>query len=1323
MQRFQLPKFGKQVCCVLLSVSLLWSCGLPVYAARSQDVLYASAQTRREAGPGEYFYTQLNDSEKAVYDAIVSQIEELAKDETDPSGVQVVIPKDSGYSPTARPIFAVFRDHPEFFWIDSSNLAWAEGSPAVNDAGDSVFVLDRWDRGQPFFYPGFTSENLQNYRDRLDAKVQEIQQGIPSTATDTVAKLKYLNDWIASNNVYNAQGLSASNFSRCAASGLLSDNDTSTSNDDPVCYGYATAMKVLLDALNIENVYIEGWAYNTNNRPNGEQHAWNYVKLDDGSGLQQWYALDPTWDDPGGASLPARQVYFLVGSNTQTEKNLPGYETFGINHNSSPEKSPAYKEGKFTYPALAAEARNPSADGNVILQKPTGDTTGFQTLQEAMDAAQSGDTLILQNAIQVDHTIVLKDGVTLDLNGQTGGTTPAVAITGTAAPVFRVEAGQSASVINSGKFTAVKLDSSSSTVVENNGSLTLGGNVQFTSVMSPMGGNSVISGNDPLKAPHVRYVALDKTVTAFLVAQPQAPAAGSYSAQDGQTVQDLLDAFPQPVVSMQYYGNSGSLVPLLSTESQLKWELKQSPDGGSATNPIDPLENGAYHFEAQAFDYTISYEVEVSGLTPRPQEITSVTLTGLDAPVAGQALDADAVSDTTGVTVSGVTWDPAHSTADYDTIYTATLTLTAESGYLFASSVTATVNGQSVQLSGQSADTRSVQVTFPATQAQDVLLESIVEPAPITADNGTALSALSLPTQVDLRTSDGQTRKADVIWNRTPVEGTNYQPDLTTQQTFRLSGTVTLPDGVNANGVALTVTIEVTVLEAPVTVQTAAPTAQPEPGHYTANQQVTLTSSTQDAVIYYTLDGTDPVSTSAAQYTGPISLNGAAGKPMTFQIRAVAISPTLGNSPVVTLDYTITLPGEPGGGSSGGDSGSGDSSGGDSGSGDSSSGDSGSGGSSSGDSGSGGSSGSDSGSGGSSGGNSGSGSSSSGDSGSGGSSGGNSGSGGSSNSGSSSTSGNQTVTEKHPDGSATTTVTKPDGTVITTNIDSVGNRTETVTNPDGSMQTTVENIDGSSAVTTVDKTGKTEVKVGLSESAVWNAVTQEKPVKVPTPSLSVTSSVADAPAVTITLPMDGSTTVEIPVKNGTSGTVAVLVKADGTQQILKTSLATTDRVTVSLQDGDTIHLVDNSKSFTDVPSGYWGAEAINFVASRELFSGISAVRFAPEGAMSRAMIVTVLARLNNVDTTAGQTWYDAGAQWAVEHGISDGANLMDDLTREQLATMLWRYAGSPDANGNLTGYPDGASVSSWASQAMAWAVNQGLISGMDGALFPQSVAT
>lgn len=145
--------------------------------------------------------------------------------------------------------------------------------------------------------------------------------------------------------------------------------------------------------------------------------------------------------------------------------------------------------------------------------------------------------------------------------------------------------------------------------------------------------------------------------------------------------------------------------------------------------------------------------------------------------------------------------------------------------------------------------------------------------------------------------------------------------------------------------------------------------------------------------------------------------------------------------------------------------------------------------------------------------------------------------------------------------------------------------------------------------------------------------------------------------------------------------------------------------------------------FYDVEEDTWYAQAVRFTAANGLFAGIEEHVFAPDILVTRAMIVTVLARLEGVDTTTGSTWYEAGRQWAVENGISDGANMDSTLTREQLATMLWNYSGKPAASG-LSGYTDAGSVSDWASQAMAWCVEQGIIGGTTTTdLSPQVQAT
>ena len=153
--------------------------------------------------------------------------------------------------------------------------------------------------------------------------------------------------------------------------------------------------------------------------------------------------------------------------------------------------------------------------------------------------------------------------------------------------------------------------------------------------------------------------------------------------------------------------------------------------------------------------------------------------------------------------------------------------------------------------------------------------------------------------------------------------------------------------------------------------------------------------------------------------------------------------------------------------------------------------------------------------------------------------------------------------------------------------------------------------------------------------------------------------------------------------------------------------------------------MDNSKSFDDVDSSHWGSDYIDFTASREIFSGTSQTTFTPEQPMTRAMIVTVLAAYDGADTSLSSgSWYEAGQQWAMDKGISDGSDMEGTLTREQLAVMLWNYAGSPAASGDISAYADGHATSDWAAQAMAWAVEQGLISGMgDGSLAPQASAT
>jgi hypothetical protein len=148
------------------------------------------------------------------------------------------------------------------------------------------------------------------------------------------------------------------------------------------------------------------------------------------------------------------------------------------------------------------------------------------------------------------------------------------------------------------------------------------------------------------------------------------------------------------------------------------------------------------------------------------------------------------------------------------------------------------------------------------------------------------------------------------------------------------------------------------------------------------------------------------------------------------------------------------------------------------------------------------------------------------------------------------------------------------------------------------------------------------------------------------------------------------------------------------------------------------------KNFKDVRSGAWYESAVNYAQNKGLMNGETDTSFAPNNSMTRAMLMTVLARLDGQNTSGGATWYEKAMNWAVEKNISDGTNAAGEITREQLATMLYRYVGSPDVEGALSSFKDSAKVGAFAQKALVWAVQNGLIAGNDdGALNPDGNAT
>ena len=145
--------------------------------------------------------------------------------------------------------------------------------------------------------------------------------------------------------------------------------------------------------------------------------------------------------------------------------------------------------------------------------------------------------------------------------------------------------------------------------------------------------------------------------------------------------------------------------------------------------------------------------------------------------------------------------------------------------------------------------------------------------------------------------------------------------------------------------------------------------------------------------------------------------------------------------------------------------------------------------------------------------------------------------------------------------------------------------------------------------------------------------------------------------------------------------------------------------------------------FYDVAKGDWFYDAVYYVWEKGLMDGVEEHIFAPNDTLTRAMVWTIIARAEGVDTDGGATWYAKAQEWVVAKGISDGENPSAAITRQELVTMLWRLSGEPVVNYALTA-PDADAISGWAYEAMRWAVSEGIIEGDDlGNLNPPANST
>ena len=228
----------------------------------------------------------------------------------------------------------------------------------------------------------------------------------------------------------------------------------------------------------------------------------------------------------------------------------------------------------------------------------------------------------------------------------------------------------------------------------------------------------------------------------------------------------------------------------------------------------------------------------------------------------------------------------------------------------------------------------------------------------------------------------------------------------------------------------------------------------------------------------------------------------------------------------------------------------------------------------------------------------------------------------------------------------------------------------------------------------------------------------------------------------VTLPKDSTGSVLVTIPKVSEGDLLVIVHADGTQEVIKKSVVQDGTAYLMLDGNATVKVVDYVSDFNDVKEDAWYADAVDFTAGRGLFSGVGRDSFAPDETLNRGMVVTVLYALEDAgaqktaglfDDVAEDAWYAQGTAWAVEAGIVSGYGdgqfgPNDAITREQLALMLYRYAQymklSTGTGASLEAFGDEEEISSWAQQAMSWAVSAGILGGTpEGNLNPGGTAT
>ena len=333
------------------------------------------------------------------------------------------------------------------------------------------------------------------------------------------------------------------------------------------------------------------------------------------------------------------------------------------------------------------------------------------------------------------------------------------------------------------------------------------------------------------------------------------------------------------------------------------------------------------------------------------------------------------------------------------------------------------------------------------------------------------------------------------------------------------------------------------------------------------------------------------------------------------------------------------------------------------------------------------------------------------------------------------------VVTKAPDNSFSVTVKNGSTVLDVANVTSGKTYTLPAALPNQGYNHFVGWNDGSK---THDAGAQVPITADTTFTAVWSYTPPANPnykitigdMENGTVTANPTAAKAGATVTLTATPDEGYAVGTLTVTDRFGDAVQVTENADGTY----TFTMPNGQVTVTATFVETEAPVD--EPFVDVAEGDWFYDAVVYAYQNELMDGVGGNRFAPNSETTRAQLVTILYRLEGEPAVSGDLpftdveagiWYTDAILWAAQNNIVNGVSDTefapgDDLTRQQLVTILYRYAETKgydvSASADLAGYPDAGQVQTYAQPAMAWAVAENIIRGMeDGTLKPAGNAS